>query len=142
MNKLIKDITDKDDNVAYKNFRLSLSETLESNIYYKDIDELRLLLDNPKSYIRIRAFGLICFLSRWDVDSKINDMIYDLLKLLFDEKPTVVRQCLSYIKELIVYKEELKDIIKKEILKIDINIYKDSMKPLIEKDKNEVLYLL
>ena len=59
--------------------------------------------------------------------------------LLNDPKPTVVRQCLSALHEVALFRPEMCKHIKKTISKIDLSIYKDSMKPLIKKDIDELL---
>ena len=56
----------------------------------------------------------------------------DMLKLLHDEKPTVVRQSLNALKEIVVFRPELSKTIENELGKIDISGYKDSMIPLIK----------
>ena len=43
-------------------------------------------------------------MSKWDKDNKINNIIDSLLQVLDDEKPTIVRQCLSSLNNLLLYK--------------------------------------
>ena len=57
-----------------------------------------------------------------------------MLKLLNDSKPTVVRQCLSALHEVVLYRPELSGIIQEALMAIDLSKYKDSMAPLIMKD--------
>ena len=49
------------------------------------------MLFNDKFYIKMRGFRIICKLSKWDKDNKINDNIDNLLQILDDEKATIVR---------------------------------------------------
>lgn len=57
-----------------------------------------------------------------------------MLTLLHDVKPTVVRQCLHALHEVLLYRPELSEIINEEIKSIDLSGYKDSMATLIQKD--------
>lgn len=112
---------------------------LESKIQFDDslyayFDDILKLLQNEKSYIRVRAFRLICLLAQYDSLNKINNNIEIILEELKDDKPTVIRQCLNYLNSLLLYKPELIDIVIKYIKNINLSIYKDSMRPLIEKD--------
>lgn len=61
-----------------------------------------------------------------------------MLRLLHDDKPTVVRQCLSALNEVALYRPELCPAILEELARMDPSGYKDSMAPLIEKDIKEL----
>ena len=52
----------------------------------------------------MRGFKIICKLSKWDKDNKINYIIDSLLQVLDDEKPTIIRQCLASLNNLMLYK--------------------------------------
>lgn len=65
-----------------------------------------------------------------------------MLALLHDEKPTVVRQYLTALHEVILYRPELHEVIKSEVEKIDVSKCKDSMSPLIKKDIDELLDMI
>lgn len=139
---IIELITDKDDNEAYKNVKLIAAKSEKSKKYYRYVDEFVGLLDNANSYIRTRAFILICCQAKWDKEEKINSSLSKMFKLFNDEKPTVVRQCLNAIKEVVVYKPELNTKILRTIKKIDLSNYKESMSNLIKKDINEVIKII
>ena len=62
--------------------------------------------------------------------------------LLYDVKPTVVRQCLQALHEVALYRSEMSDMIIDAVDKIDVSKYKDSMSPLIEKDIKELMKVL
>ena len=97
-----------------------------------------MLLDE-KSYIKMRGFRIICKLSKWDNDNKINNIIDILLQVLDDEKPIIVRQCLSSLNNLLLYKIDLSEKVENKLKKLDLSKYKDSMKPLIQKDIDCIL---
>ena len=66
MNDKIKMLYDKDDKVAYKNLLELENEITESNELYNYFDELLNMLKHEKTFVRVRAFRLICALSKWD----------------------------------------------------------------------------
>ena len=87
----------------------------------------------------MRGFRIICKLSKWDNDNKINNIIDILLQVLDDEKPTIVRQCLSSLNNLLLYKIDLSEKVENKLKKLDLSKYKDTMKPLIKKDIDFIL---
>lgn len=111
----------------------------ESEMLYKYFDDIKNMLYDEKSYIKMRGFRIICRLSKWDKYNKINDIIDILLQVLDDEKPTIVRQCLSALNNLLLYKIDLSDKVENKLRNIDLSKYKDSMSPLIKKDINYIL---
>lgn len=135
-------ITDADDKTAYENTKKIVSESEFTDKYYKNLAEFAALLDNKKSYIRTRALILCCSQARWDNDGIIAKYLPQMLKLLHDEKSTVVRQSLNALKEVVVFRPELSETIEYELGKIDISGYKDSMIPLIRKDIAELRELI
>ena len=100
------------------------------------------MLDNEKSFIRVRGFRLICKNAKWDKYNKIDNSIDKILQELNDEKPTSVRQCLKAIAEIVEYKKSLNNKIKEKLLKINYLNYKDSMQSLIFKDVEKILMLI
>ena len=65
-----------------------------------------------------------------------------MIPLLNDPKPTVVRQCLAYLHEVVLYLPEMTDDILAAIKDIDLSKYKDSMSPLIKRDAEELLKII
>ena len=53
------------------------------------------MLKNEKSFVRVRAFRLICAFAKWDIENKIEDNIDLILNELDDDTSTSVRQCLD-----------------------------------------------
>lgn len=85
---------------------------------------------------------LCCSQARWDNEGIIAKYLPQMLRLVHDEKPTVVRQSLNALKEIVVYRPELDDTIASEIEKINLSDYKESMIGLIRKDINELKELM
>ncbi len=129
----------KDNVEIYNKFKIIENSIEDSNYLYKYFDEIKEMLANDKSYIRIRGFRIICSLAKYDNNNKINDNIDTLLLNLDDDKPTNVRQCLKSLNSLLLYKPELSDKIEYKIRNIDCSKYKDSMSPLIKKDIDYIL---
>ena len=123
----------------WRKFQEIESSIDESKLLYKYFDDIKKMLLDEKSYIKMRGFRIICKLSKWDKDNKINNIIDSLLQVLDDEKPTIVRQCLSSLNNLLLYKIELSEKVENKLKKLDLSKYKDSMKPLIQKDIDCIL---
>lgn len=142
MNDIITLLQDKDDKKAYALSKEISAKSVVSDEYYIYFDEFIGLLNHKSSYVRTRGFCLACSQARWDEDGKLAGAMNLMLALLHDEKPTVVRQCLGALHEVVLYRPELCDVIRAELKKIDLSKYKDSMSPLIKKDMNELLKIM
>ena len=142
MNEVIARLKDKDERSAYEYAKQIGMESAESDKYLNMIPEFADMLTDKNSYIRTRGFCLICNQARWACDGQIEAVFDEMSELLYDNKPTVVRQCLGTLHEVALYRHELIDKIRQAILKIDTSKYKDSMSPLIEKDRKELLKML
>ena len=123
----------------WRKFQEIESSIDESEFLYKYFDDIEKMLFDEKSYIKMRGFRIICKLSKWDNDNKINNIIDILLQVLDDEKPTIVRQCLSSLNNLLLYKIDLSEKVENKLKKLDLSKYKDTMKPLIKKDIDFIL---
>ena len=123
----------------WRKFQEIESSIDESKLLYEFFDDIKKMLLDEKSYIKMRGFRIICKLSKWDKDNKINNIIDILLQVLDDEKPTIVRQCLSSLNNLLLYKIDLSEKVENKLKKLDLSKYKDTMKPLIKKDIDFIL---
>ncbi|MDD7272218.1 MAG: hypothetical protein PUH25_10120 [Spirochaetales bacterium] len=132
--ELFKALTDKDDKKAYEVSKEIIAISSESSEYYLDFETFYSLINQKSSFQRARGFILCCSLARHDSEGKLARVFPIMLKLLNDDKPTVVRQCLNALHEVVLYRPELSDEIKEALKGIDLSKYKDSMTPLIEKD--------
>ncbi len=100
------------------------------------------MLKSSNSYIRVRGFGLIYKNAKWDKENRINPYIDKILLELDDKKPTAVRQYLSSIQEMIIYKKKLHKKILDTITTLNYLRYIDSMQILIKKEIDEVIALI
>lgn len=139
MKDKIKMLYDKDDTIAYKVLLELERELSDSNELYNYFDELLNMLNDEKTFVRVRAFRLICELAKWDTNNKIEKNIDLILNELNDGTSTSVRQCLKKISLLLKYKPKLSETIKIKLNKLDLSNYKDSMQFLIRKDIDSIL---
>lgn len=134
MSDIIAGLTDRDDKAAYAYSQQIAAESENSPAYYTHLDEFSSLLNDRSSYVRTRGFVLCCCQARWDTEGKIGALLPKMLKLLHDPKPTVVRQCLNALKDVIRFLPSLCGTIREELENIDLSQYRDSMSPLIRND--------
>lgn len=139
MKERIANLYNEDNNIAYKTLLELEAITAESNELYSYFKDLLELLNNEKTFVRVRGFRLICCLAKWDNGNKINKNIDIILKELEDEKGTSVRQCLEKLNLILMYKIELTDIIENKVRNLDLSKYKESMQSLIKKDIDYIL---
>ena len=139
MKEKIKNLYNEDNNSAYKTLLELETRTTESNELYNYFNEFLKMLNNEKTFIRVRGFRLICSLAKWDNENKINKNIDTILKELEDEKGTSVRQCLEKLNLILMHKIELTDIIENKVRNLELSKYKESMQFLIKKDIDYIL---
>ena len=141
MMDIIERLNDKDDKAAYEFAKQIVSESTKSDKYLDLIPVFAEMLKAKSSFIRTRAFILICNQARWANDGQI-DVIFDqMLSVLNDPKPTVVRQCLAALHEVVMFRPEMSEQIEKAVSEIGFDKYKDSMSQLIKKDIDNLMKL-
>lgn len=139
MKEKIEKLYNKDDKVSYKSLLDLEIEVTESNELYDYFNELLKMLENEKSFIRVRAFRLIAALAKWDKNNKIKNNIDIILNELDDETSTSVRQCLNKLNLILIYKPELFKKVARKLKKLDISKYKENMQSLIKRNINKIL---
>ena len=142
MNEIILKLRDKDDKAAYEYSKLLGAESAESDKYLPMIPQFADMLEDKSSYVRARGFILICNQARWAKDGQIADVFDRMRVLLYDSKPTVVRQCLLALHEVVLYRSEMAEMIIDAVNQIDVSKYKESMSPLIKKYIDELMKVL
>lgn len=139
MKERIANLYNEDNNIAYKTLLELETITAESNELYSYFKDLLELLNNEKTFVRVRGFRLICSLAKWDNENKINKNIDIILKELDDDKGTSVRQCLEKLNLILMYKIELTEVVEIKIKNLDLSKYKESMQSLIKQDIDCIL---
>lgn len=144
MNKklILQKLTDKDDKAAYEYAKKINIESAKSDKYLCMISMFADMLQDKSSFVRARFFILICAQARWANEGQIESVFDQMKVLLNDPKPTVVRQCLNAMHELVLYRPGMSDAVKEALLNIDISQYKDSMSSLIKKDIDELIKIV
>ena len=90
--EMLEALQDRDDKKAYA-FSKEIRETSSvSDAYYSYFEDFASLLTAKSSYVRSRGFLLCCAQARWDTEGKLETSLPAMVTLLYDEKPTVVRQ--------------------------------------------------
>lgn len=87
------------------------------------------------AFVRIRAAMIMVALVKWT--SPDNVLPY-VLKLLHDEKPSAVRQCLELLSPFLKADPRCSDTVMSEVKNMDLSAYMDSMRPLITKNIAEI----
>ncbi|WP_283675622.1 hypothetical protein [Butyricicoccus sp. Marseille-Q5471] len=108
-------------------------------ILYFYLNEFIAMLKSEKYVVRVRGFRLLCKQAKWDVDNIIDKNIEEILLAVYDKKPTAVRQTLQYLRYIVPLKKGLNSKIKDTVLSIDCSQFKETMRPLIEKDIHNLI---
>ena len=141
MDKIIEKLKSKDEKAAYEFAQKIGIESAKTDKYVNMIPAFAEMLSDKNSYVRTRAFILICNQSRWSYKGQIETVFSQMKALLYDSKPTVVRQCLGALHEVVLYRPEMTELICEAVKEIDLSRYKDSMSPLIKKDIEALLVM-
>lgn len=139
---IIAGLQNKNNTEAYQLLLLLEKGSAESNALYGNFEDFVGLLKCKSSFVRTRGFRLACAQARWDVEEKLEAHFDLLLAALDDDKPTAVRQRLSALRGVILNKPQLNERIEEKLDKLDLSKFKDSMHPLIERDREELRALI
>ena len=133
---------DKDSSVAFENLKKLEQLSYDSEILYPYINKFIEMVKSDKYVVRVRGFRLLCKQAKWDTNNTINKCLDGVLVILNDEKPTAIRQAIKYLGYVVPHKPELSNRIKEAALSIDCVKFKDTMRPLIERDIQNLVRLM
>ena len=136
---IIAVLTSKDDQGACAFADKIISESRETDVWYGCFDEFASLLKHPKSLVRNRALYILAANARWDDENRFEDILPAYLSHITDEKPITARQCIKALAEVGQAKPQIIPEILSALQSADLSQYKDSMRPLIEKDIRETI---
>ncbi|MBQ8568559.1 MAG: SufBD protein [Oscillospiraceae bacterium] len=139
---IIAELTSKNDKYACALADRIISESLETNKWYAYLDEFAALLSYPKSLVRNRALHILAANAKWDNENRYDSIITNFLTHITDEKPVTARQCIKALAIVGAAKPQYIPQILSCFENADLSIYKDSMRPLIEKDIAETKKIL
>ena len=136
---LLSALTAKDTKCAYDTLLELERLSDESDCLYPYTERFADMTEDRAYAVRCRGFRLFCRQARWDDGGVIDRCLDRALAILEDEKPTAVRQALAALLELVPYKRVLWPVIRARVEAMDLNRYRDTMAPLIEKDIRRLL---
>ena len=139
---IIEKLTAKDDKYACAVADKIIAESLETDEWYEYFDDFASLLDHPKSLVRNRVLHILAANAQWDEENHFDSIISDFLTHIMDEKPITARQCVKALAQVGLAKPQYIPRILSSLKRADLSKYKDSMRPLIEKDMAETEKIL
>ena len=135
-------LTAKDDRYACAFADQIISESQETDKWYEYFNDFASLLDHPKSLVRNRVLYILAANARWDEENRFDSIISDFIAHITDEKPITARQCIKALAQVGSARPQYIPGILASFKYADLSRYKDSMRPLIEKDMAETEKIL
>ena len=142
MQDIIATLTAKDDKYACAIADKIISESQDTDEWYEYFDIFASLLNHPKSLVRNRVLYILAANAQWDDENRFDAILDDYLAHVTDEKPITSRQCIKALVQVGMAKPQYIPRILSCFHDADLSKYKDSMRPLIEKDMEETERLL
>ena len=139
---IIAKLTLRDDNYACSLADKIISQSQETDEWYEYFDDFASLLDHPKSLVRNRVLYILAANVQWDEENRFDAIISDFLTHITDEKPITARQCVKALAQVGLAKPQFIPRILSCLESAELSKYKDSMRPLIEKDIAETVQIL
>lgn len=140
--ELIERLTSKNEKDACDFACVIIEESQKSNIWFKYFADFISLLDHKSSYVRNRIIYIIAANVKWDENNQFDEVLSDFLSHITDEKPITARQCVKSLVEIGESKPQYISAIISSLKDADLSKYKDSMRPLIEKDISTTIKIL
>lgn len=131
---IITGLQSKNNSEAYQLLQMLEERSEESNELYGSFEDFMDLLNSKSAFVQVRGFRLVCAQARWDTEGKLEKNLDTLFAALCAAKPTAVRQCLAALQNVLRRRPELAGEIISRLDGVDLSRYKDTMRPLIEKD--------
>ena len=132
--EILAGLTDKNDKAACALAERIVAESRETNAWYAYLDDFAALLGHTKSYVRNRALHILAANARWDEENRMDAILPGFLSHITDDKPITARQCVQALAELGTAKPQYIPEILRSLESADLSRYRDSMRPLIERD--------
>ena len=132
--EIIAKLIVKDDKYTSAVAERIISESQDTDKWYEYFDEFASLLNHPKSLVRNRVLYILAANAQWDDENRFDAILDDYLTHVTDEKPITARQCIKALAQVGKAKPQYIQKIMDYLHSTDLTKYKDSMRPLIEKD--------
>ena len=137
MKEILLKLTSKDDKYAYAIADKIISESQDSDEWYEYFDDFASLLNHPKSLVRNRVLYILAANAQWDDENRFDAILDDYLAHITDEKPITARQCIKALAQVGKAKPQYIPRIIDCFHSANLLVYRDSMRPLIERDMVE-----
>ena len=131
---IIAGLQSKNNSEAYRLLLLLEQRSAESDELCGCFMDFIGLLKSKSAFVQVRGFRLACAQARWDTEGRLERNLDTLFAVLYAAKPTAARQCLAALQNVLRWKPELTRTIAAGLDGVDLDKYKDTMRPLIEKD--------
>lgn len=132
--EIIAGLTAKNDTYACALADRIIAESEETDKWYPYLDAFAALLRHPKSLVRNRALHILAANAQWDSDCRFDDILPEYLAHITDEKPITARQCIKALARIGTEQPRYIPRILEGLHHAELSRYKDTMRPLIEKD--------
>jgi len=142
ISQLVEWLTEKDDKLRYNSLLLLEHRSEEYDDVYPFWDVFCEKLRSTNSYQRSIGVMLIAANVKWDRENRIDNIIDDYLRILYDEKPITVRQCIQSLDKIVTYRSDLHNKVANELISIDIMGFKPTMRKLVLYDILNILVLM
>lgn len=140
--QIIAGLTAKDDKYACALADQIILQSQKTDEWYGYWDAFASLLEHPKSLVRNRAIHILASNAQWDEESRFDAVLPAFLEHITDEKPITARQCIHALAKIGLAKPKDIPAILSALRGADLTKYKDSMRPLIQKDIEETVNIL
>lgn len=137
MKEILLKLTSKDDKCAYAIADKIISESQDSDEWYEYFDDFASLLNHPNSLVRNRVLYILAANAQWDDENRFDAILDDYLAHIADEKPITARQCIKDLAQVGKAKPQYIPRIIDCFHSANLSVYRDSMRPLIERDMAE-----
>lgn len=137
MKEILLKLTSKDDKYAYAIADKIISESQDSDEWYEYFDDFAALLNHPNSLVRNRVLYILAANAQWDDENRFDAILDDYLAHIADEKPITARQCIKALAQVGKAKPQYIPRIIDCFHSANLSVYRDSMRPLIERDMAE-----
>lgn len=142
MNEIVSRLTEKDNKLACAASDKIIFESQQSDKWYAYFELFTALLMHPNSFVRNRALNILAANAQWDKNCLFDNIIDEYLSHITDEKPITARQCIKALVQVGTAIPRYIPQILNCLQSADLTRYKDSMRPLIERDIAETIQIL
>lgn len=141
--ELLATLTGSDNRQAYAALQDLEAISRKSDQLLAKIPVFAEMVTSKRSFVRVRGFRLLCQQAKWDQEGELDCLLPVALAILADSKPTVLRQALAALHEVVKAKPQLRQLIVQQTVAIDCSKFnQETMAPLIEKDIAELQQLI